>query len=77
MKKKKKKGKKPDLPKLPRVHRVSFMLNNDEHEALLSHFSKCKIENKSRWYRELIFTHVFRTLEENYPTLFDESEMRG
>jgi hypothetical protein len=75
--KKKKKRKKTNLPKSPRVHRVTFMLNNDEHKALLSHFSKYKIENKSRWYREIIFTHVLRTLEEDYPTLFDESEMRG
>jgi hypothetical protein len=74
---KKKKKKKIDQPKSPRVHRITFMLNNDEQKALLSHFSKYKIENKSRWYREIIFTHVLRTLEENYPTLFDESEMRG
>jgi hypothetical protein len=53
------------------------MLNKDEHRALYNHFSKYKIENKSRWYREIIFTHVLRTLEEDYPTLFDENEMRG
>ncbi|MDR3142391.1 MAG: hypothetical protein LBU37_11805 [Tannerellaceae bacterium] len=75
--KKKKKQKKTDQPKSPRVHRITFMLNNDEHKALLNHFSKYKIENKSRWFREIIFTHVLRTLEEDYPTLFNESEMRG
>jgi len=75
---KKKKGqKKTALPKSPRVHRVSFMLNNDEYKALLSHFSKYKIDNKSRWYREIIFTNVLRIRDEDYPTLFNESEMRG
>jgi hypothetical protein len=75
--KKKKKRKKTDQPKLPRVHRITFMLNNEEYKALLNHFSKYKVENRSRWYREIIFTHVLRTLEEDYPTLFNESEMRG
>lgn len=75
---KRKKGRRrPALPKSPRVHRVSFMLNDDEYKALLGHFAKYEIENKSRWYREIIFTNVLRTREEDYPTLFNESEMRG
>lgn len=78
---KKKKGRKGRgnvvLSKQPRVHRVAFMLNDEEYKALLAHFSKNKIENKSRWYREIIFKDIIRSQEENYPTLFDESEMRG
>ena len=80
MKKKKgaKKGKnKKVIPKAPRTHRVGFMLNDDEYKALLRHFSKYKIENRSRWYREIIFTNVLRKQEADYPTLFDENEMRG
>ncbi|MDH6306283.1 hypothetical protein M2459_002646 [Parabacteroides sp. PF5-5] len=65
------------LPKAPRVHRVSFLLNDDEFNAVCNHFSKYKISNKSRWYRETIFSQVLKTLEEDYPTLFNESEMRG
>jgi hypothetical protein len=75
--KKKKELKKPVLPKSPRIRRISFMLNEEEYKALSAHFSKYKIENRSRWYRETIFTNVLRSLEEDYPTLFDESEMRG
>jgi len=60
----------------PRVHKVSFMLNEDEHKAISRYLSRYKIENKSRWYRETILTHVIRTLEEDYPTLFNEHEMR-
>ncbi len=63
-------------PKYPRVHKVTFMLNEEEHKTICRYLKKYHIENKSRWYRETILTHVLRTLEEDYPTLFAESEMR-
>jgi len=53
------------------------MLNGDEYKALMGHFLKYKIDNRSKWYRETIFSHVIRSMEEDYPTLFDENEMRG
>jgi hypothetical protein len=59
-----------------RVHKVSFMLNDDEYKAVERYLTKYKIENKSRWYRETVLSHILRTLEENYPTLFKETEMR-
>ena len=64
------------LPNQPRVHKVAFMLNDDEHKAVERYLQKYKIQNKSRWYRETILTHILRTLEEDYPTLFKETEMR-
>ena len=54
-------------PNHPRVHKVTFMLNDEEHKAVKRYLSRYKIENKSRWYK---------TLEEDYPTLFNENEMR-
>ena len=63
-------------PKPPRVHRVSFMLNDEEHKAVEHYLKKYKIKNKSRWYRETIIAHILRTLEKDYPTLFNENEMR-
>jgi hypothetical protein len=48
----------------------------DEHKAVKRYLSKYKIENKSRWYRETIISHILKTLEEDYPTLFRENEMR-
>lgn len=63
-------------PKLPRVHKVSFMLNDEENKAVTRYLAKYKITNKSRWYRETIITHILKTLEEDYPTLFNENEMR-
>lgn len=63
-------------PSHPRVHKVTFMLNDDEHKAVNRYLSKYKIGNKSRWYRETILSHILKTLEEDYPTLFNENEMR-
>ena len=63
-------------PNHPRVHKVTFMLNDEEQKAVERYLAKYKIINKSRWYRETILTHILRTLEEDYPTLFKENEMR-
>ncbi len=63
-------------PNLPRVHKIAFMLNDEEHKTVQRYLAKYKIVNKSRWYRETILMHIMRTLEEDYPTLFNENEMR-
>lgn len=63
-------------PNHPRVHKVTFMLNDDEYKAVSRYLSKYKIANKSRWYRETVLSHILKTLEEDYPTLFNENEMR-
>ncbi|MCC8095151.1 MAG: hypothetical protein LIP05_07250 [Tannerellaceae bacterium] len=64
------------LPNQPRIHKVSFMLNQEEQKVVDRYLSKYKISNKSRWYRETILPHILKTLEEDYPTLFNENEMR-
>lgn len=63
-------------PNHPRVHKITFMLNEEEHKAVNRYLSRYKILNKSRWYRETILAHILKTLEEDYPTLFNENEMR-
>jgi hypothetical protein len=60
----------------PRAHKVSFMLNDEERKTIERYLDKYKIVNKSRWYRETILIHILKTLEEDYPTLFNEHEMR-
>jgi hypothetical protein len=52
------------------------MLNNEEYKTVERYLAKYKIANKSRWYRETILSHILKTLEEDYPTLFKETEMR-
>jgi hypothetical protein len=66
----------PALPKKKRDRQVSFMMNDDEYNAVERYLSKYKITNKSNWYRTAILTHVLKMMEEDYPTLFKESEMR-
>lgn len=60
----------------PRVHKVTFMLNDEENKMVKRYLAKYKIINKSRWYRETVLSHILKTLEEDYPTLFNENEMR-
>ena len=59
-----------------RVHKVTFMLTDEEQKMVERYLSRYKIANKSRWYRETIMLHILKTLEEDYPTLFAENEMR-
>ena len=54
-------------PNHPRVHKVTFMLNDDEQKAVERYLAR---------YRETILSHILKTLEEDYPTLFNENEMR-
>lgn len=63
-------------PDRRRVHPVSFRLNDEEMRAVERYLSRYKIENRTRWYRETILAHVWKMLEEDYPTLFNENEMR-
>lgn len=63
-------------PQRPRVHKVTFMFNDEEQKAVDRYLSRYKIDNKSRWYRETVLAHVLKMMEEDYPTLFNENEMR-
>ena len=62
--------------KYPRTKQISFMLNDEEYKTVSNYLNKYKIENKSRWYRETILSHILKALEQDYPTLFGENEMR-
>jgi len=66
----------PSQPKKTRERKVTFMMNDDEYNAVERYLSKYKIGNKSNWYRTTILTHVLKIMEEDYPTLFNENEMR-
>ena len=55
---------------------IAFSLNSEEHELVASYIKKYKISNKSRWIRETLLTHILKTLDQDYPTLFGENEMR-
>jgi len=80
IKKQVKKGKKAkkELPKVKekRTHRIAFMLNDTEYKAVQRHIKKYKITNKASWYRHTILAYIWRKIEEDYPMLFDETEMQ-
>lgn len=63
-------------PVKPRTHKVTFLLNEEEQKAVDRYLGRYNISNKSRWYRETIMSHILKVMEEDYPTLFKENEMR-
>ncbi|MDF9829975.1 hypothetical protein [Parabacteroides sp. PF5-6] len=67
---------KNNKPVTPRIHKVTFMLNDEEQRAVARYLERYKISNKSRWYRETVLSHILKVMEEDYPTLFNENEMR-
>ena len=76
LQKKKLQDKESQKKKTKREHRISFMLNDLEYKAIESHLKKYKIKNKSKWYRNVILAYIWKVMEEDYPTLFNENEMR-
>ncbi|MBN1597303.1 MAG: hypothetical protein JW894_03345 [Bacteroidales bacterium] len=50
--------------------------NNKELSAINQYCEKFKVQNKSKFMREAIITEVLRKFDENYPTLWDEPQMR-
>ncbi len=52
------------------------MLNDEEYELIHFYLKKYKITNRSRWFRETVIGHVLKNMEQDYPTLFEENEMR-
>jgi len=59
-----------------RTIRATFLLNKEEAECIGRYLSKYRITNKSRWIRETLMSTVIDNLVKDYPTLFDEQDMR-
>ncbi len=61
---------------LQRDQSVSFLLNDPEYKALMKYCTKYKVNNRSRFIRETVMKAVITRLTDDYPTLFNEQEMR-
>ena len=61
---------------IKREHRMSILLSEDEQQMIDRYLDKYKITNKSRWLRETILLFIYKKMEEDYPTLFGEHDMR-
>lgn len=62
------------LPK--RQQRITFAMSDEEMNIVERYLDKYKIENKSRWMRETVLQFVYKNMQEDYPTLFGEHDMR-
>jgi len=63
-------------PKMNRNNKITVSLNDKEVRVLEQFCKKYKIENRSRFLRETIMSAILKRLDEDYPTLFNEKEMR-
>ena len=59
-----------------RERRMRILLSGDEQLIVDRYLEKYKITNKSRWLRETILMFIHKNMEEDYPTLFGEHDMR-
>jgi len=55
---------------------VTISLNDPEYKALQKYCTKYKITNRSRFIRESLMKSILSRMSEDYPTLFEEKEMR-
>lgn len=63
-----------NLPK--RQQHITCSLSEEEMQIVERYLDKYKIENKSRWMRETVLQFVYKNMQEDYPTLFGEHDMR-
>ena len=59
-----------------RHSRLVCLVSDDELRIIDSYLRKYKIENKSRWMRETLLAFIHQNLDQDYPTLFNEHDMR-
>ena len=59
-----------------RSERYSFLVNATEKQTIENYLRKYRINNRSRWMRETLITFIIKNLDQDYPTLFNEQEMR-
>lgn len=60
-----------DKDKLRRTNRTSILFNQREQDAITLYCEKYKINNKSKFMREVIMTEILKKFDEDYPTLFE------
>ncbi|MBN2486290.1 MAG: hypothetical protein JXB34_09985 [Bacteroidales bacterium] len=61
---------------LKRRSRQAIMFNQREMNAINHYCSKFKVDNRSKFMREAIITEVLRKFDENYPTLWEDAQLK-
>ena len=59
-----------------RKQRMVCLMSEEELKIVDCYLKKYKITNKARWLRETVLTFIHQKMEEDYPTLFNEHDMR-
>ncbi len=59
-----------------RNKRLVCCVNDHEQFIIDKYLKQFKVNNRARWMRETLLESIYRSMNENYPTLFDEYEMR-
>ena len=75
MKSKQKATEKPQN-EVPRHSRVVCLVSEEEMRIIDDYLKKYRIHNKSNWMRETLLSFIYKNLDEDYPTLFGEHDMR-
>lgn len=76
MKKGERKRVKASAAESKRNQRMTCLMSDEEQHIVERYLEKYKISNKSRWLRETVLMFVYKKMEEDYPTLFGEHDMR-
>ena len=59
-----------------RNRRIVCTMSEEELCIVNRYLAKYKISNKARWFRETILMFIHKNMEDDYPTLFGEHDMR-
>jgi hypothetical protein len=51
-------------------------VSDEEMKIIDDYLKKYKIGNKSNWMRETLLSFIYKNLDADYPTLFEEHDMR-
>lgn len=56
--------------------RIVSLVSERENKIIDDYLKKYKITNKSNWIRETLLAFIYKNINEDYPTLFGEHDMR-
>lgn len=67
---------KADCGRTKRSKRITCLVSDREDEIINNYLDRFNIKNKSTWMRETILHFIYDKTENDYPTLFNDHEMR-
>lgn len=59
-----------------RKQRMVCLVSDEEKQIIDDYLKRYNINNKGRWFREVLLTFIHKNIEDDYPTLFKEHDMR-